>query len=53
MTTLPLVTAPTLTGADIRSLNITGLHRALASGISGEIRFDKVAEAARKVIRRK
>src|SRR5262245_57139419 len=45
MTTLPLVTAPALTGADIRSLNITGLQRALASSISGEIRFDKVSRA--------
>ena len=45
MTTLPLVTAPALTGADIRSLNTAGLHRALTSGISGEIRFDKVSRA--------
>jgi FAD/FMN-containing dehydrogenase/Fe-S oxidoreductase len=45
MTTLPLVTAPALTGADIRSLNIIGLQRALASGISGEIRFDTVSRA--------
>jgi FAD/FMN-containing dehydrogenase/Fe-S oxidoreductase len=45
MTTLPLVAAPALTGADIRSLNITALHRALASGISGEIRFDKISRA--------
>jgi FAD/FMN-containing dehydrogenase/Fe-S oxidoreductase len=45
MTALPVVSAPTLTGADIRHLNIAGLRRALATEIAGEIRFDTVSRA--------
>ena len=45
MTALPVVTAPTQTGADVRSLNLAGLRRALATEIKGEIRLDKVSRA--------
>ena len=45
MTTLPVVAAPTLTGADIRGLDIAGLRRALTTEITGEVRFDTVSRA--------
>ena len=45
MTTLPVVPAPTQTGADVRSLNVAGLRRALATEFAGEVRFDKVSRA--------
>jgi FAD/FMN-containing dehydrogenase/Fe-S oxidoreductase len=45
MTMLPVVNAPAPTGADVRSLNIASLRRALAMEIAGEIRFDKVSRA--------
>jgi FAD/FMN-containing dehydrogenase/Fe-S oxidoreductase len=45
MTALPVVPAPTQTGADVRSLNLAGLRRVLATEISGEIRFDNVSRA--------
>jgi FAD/FMN-containing dehydrogenase/Fe-S oxidoreductase len=45
MTGLPVVTAPTPTGADVRGLNLAGLRRALATEITGEIHFDKISRA--------
>jgi FAD/FMN-containing dehydrogenase/Fe-S oxidoreductase len=45
MTTLPVLPASTLTGADIRGLDIAGLRRALATEITGEVRFDTVSRA--------
>jgi len=45
MSTLPVVPPPAQTGADLRGLNLAGLRRALATEISGEIRFDKVSRA--------
>jgi FAD/FMN-containing dehydrogenase/Fe-S oxidoreductase len=45
MTTLPVISPPTQTGADVRSLNVAGLRRALATEITGEVRFDKVSRA--------
>jgi FAD/FMN-containing dehydrogenase/Fe-S oxidoreductase len=45
MTALPIVPAPTPSGADVRSLNLAGLRRALATEITGEIRFDTVSRA--------
>ncbi len=45
MTTLPVISAPTQTGADVRSLNLAGLQRALATEFTGEIHFDKVSRA--------
>jgi FAD/FMN-containing dehydrogenase/Fe-S oxidoreductase len=40
-----VMSAPTRTGADLRHLNVAGLRRALATEISGELRFDKVSRA--------
>jgi FAD/FMN-containing dehydrogenase len=45
MTTLPVISAPTQTGADVRSLNLAGLRRALATEFTGEIHFDKISRA--------
>jgi FAD/FMN-containing dehydrogenase/Fe-S oxidoreductase len=45
MTALPIVPAPAQTGADVRSLNLAGLRRALATEITGEIRSDMVSRA--------
>ena len=45
MTALPVVPAPAQTGADVRSLNLAGLRRALATEFTGEIRLDKVSRA--------
>ena len=45
MTTLPVVAAPANTGADVRGLDLAGLRRALATEITGEVRFDKVSRA--------
>ena len=45
MTTLPVISAPTQTGADVRSLNVAGLRRALATEFTGETHFDKVSRA--------
>ena len=45
MTALPVVAAATLTGADVRGMDIAGLRRALATEITGEVRFDTVSRA--------
>src|SRR5678815_1258173 len=45
MSTVPVISAPTQTGADVRSLNLAGLRRALATEFTGEIHFDKVSRA--------
>jgi FAD/FMN-containing dehydrogenase/Fe-S oxidoreductase len=45
MTTLPVISPPTQTGADVRSLNLAGLRRALATEFTGEVHFDKVSRA--------
>ena len=45
MTALPVIAAPTQTGADVRHLNLAGLRRALATEFTGEIHFDKVSRA--------
>ena len=45
MTGLPVVAAATLTGADIRGLDIAGIRRALATENVGEVRFDTVSGA--------
>ena len=45
MTTLPVISAPTRTGADVRGLNLAGLRRALATEFTGEMHFDKVSRA--------
>jgi FAD/FMN-containing dehydrogenase/Fe-S oxidoreductase len=45
MTTVPVISAPSQSGADIRSLNLAGLRQALASEFTGEIHFDKVSRA--------
>jgi FAD/FMN-containing dehydrogenase/Fe-S oxidoreductase len=45
MTTVPVISAPTQTGADVRNLNLAGLRQALATGFTGEIHFDKVSRA--------
>jgi FAD/FMN-containing dehydrogenase/Fe-S oxidoreductase len=45
MTAPPSIPAPTQTGADVRNLNLAGLRRALATEISGEIRYDTVSRA--------
>ena len=45
MTSLPVLPASALTGGDIRGLDIAGLRRALATEITGEVRFDAVSRA--------
>jgi FAD/FMN-containing dehydrogenase/Fe-S oxidoreductase len=45
MTTLPVVAAAPLAGADIRGLDVAGLRRALTTEITGEVRFDTVSRA--------
>jgi FAD/FMN-containing dehydrogenase/Fe-S oxidoreductase len=45
MTMLPVISAPTQTGADVRSLNLAGLRRALATEFTGDVHFDKVSRA--------
>ena len=45
MTTLPVISPSPHTGADLRSLNLAGLRRALATEITGELHFDKVSRA--------
>jgi FAD/FMN-containing dehydrogenase/Fe-S oxidoreductase len=45
MTTVPVISAPIQTGADVRNLNLDGLRRALATEFTGEVHFDKVSRA--------
>ena len=45
MTTLPVISPSPHTGADLRSLNLAGLRRALATEFTGELHFDKVSRA--------
>jgi FAD/FMN-containing dehydrogenase/Fe-S oxidoreductase len=45
MSTLPVISPPTQTGADLRNLNVAGIRRALATEITGEVHFDKVSRA--------
>jgi FAD/FMN-containing dehydrogenase/Fe-S oxidoreductase len=45
MNTLPVISPPTQTGADLRNLNVAGLRRALVTEFTGEVHFDKVSRA--------
>jgi FAD/FMN-containing dehydrogenase/Fe-S oxidoreductase len=45
MNTLPVISLPTQTGADLRNLNVAGLRRALATEFTGEVHFDTVSRA--------
>ena len=45
MNTLPVISPPTQTGADVRNLNLAGIRRALATEFAGEVHFDKVSRA--------
>jgi FAD/FMN-containing dehydrogenase/Fe-S oxidoreductase len=45
MTSLPVIAPATLTGADVRGVDVAGLRRALAAEFTGELHFDAVSRA--------
>jgi FAD/FMN-containing dehydrogenase/Fe-S oxidoreductase len=45
MTLLQVDAGPALTGAGVRTMDVSGLRRALATEIAGEVRFDTVSRA--------